>query len=67
MHINNEFFSVCAVSHAFESAFVHLRIQTSLPVSSAAGGKFIPSGKICVSPSYFELFALVCNAFTVFS
>lgn len=48
------------ISDAFESAFVHLQIQTSLPVSSAVGGKFIHSGN--------KLSASVCNAFTtVFS
>lgn len=44
---------VCATSHAFESAFVNLQIQASLPVSSAVGGKFIHGGKIYMSPSYF--------------
>lgn len=56
---------MCATSHAFESAFVHLQIQASLPVSSAVGGKFIHGGKIYMSPSYFELFAFVFNAFTI--
>lgn len=49
----------------FESASVNLQTQTGLPVSSAVDGKLFHGGKICTSPSYFELFAFVFIAFTV--
>lgn len=40
---------MCGVSQGFEFAFVHLQKQTSLPVLSTVGGKFVHGGKIRLS------------------